>query len=233
MYCCRRFSTKAFKQDFKLMESVLKRGERLLIGQGIDAPTARRDAQTLLAHCAGLPSRNELLVDASTRYLHDANVLQQFERSLRRRSMREPLQYIVGRAEFYGREFELWPGETLIPRSDTELLVDVALELVRQDADYASSLLLVDVGTGTGCILCSLLLELPEHVRGLGLDISANALVVATRNSLRHGLFGRARFLTSDWLSNVPQSLSRNQSTLIVCNRKPLCSYVASPALNN
>jgi release factor glutamine methyltransferase len=112
---------------------------------------------------------------------------------LRRRRAGEPLQYIRGRCDFYGREF-LVDGRVLIPRPETEILVEQAVRRVPRGARVA------DVGTGSGCIAITLALERPD-LRVLGVDVSAAALALAKRNRDRLG--ARVSFVVSDLLSAV------------------------------
>ena len=111
-----------------------------------------------------------------------------------RRSGGEPAARLLGRQEFWSLEFGLGP-ETLIPRADSETIVEFALAGI---ADKAATLRLVDFGTGTGCLLLALLSELP-NATGLGIDASQGALDVASENAARLGLASRARFQPGDW----------------------------------
>jgi release factor glutamine methyltransferase len=115
---------------------------------------------------------------------------------LARRCRREPLGRIGGLREFYGRSFQLSP-ETLEPRADTETLIDAVLEIVRAEGWRDKPLEILDLGTGTGCILLTLLAELP-NARGLGVDISSPAAATAEDNAARLDLAGRARFEVRD-----------------------------------
>ncbi len=116
------------------------------------------------------------------------------ERYLARRAGGEPVSRILGRREFWGMEFKVSP-DTLDPRPDTETLVEAALAWAR---GQAGPLRILDLGTGTGCILIALLKELPE-ARGVGIDISAGARDVSHENALAHGVDGRADFRQGSW----------------------------------
>ena len=118
-----------------------------------------------------------------------------------RRLAGEPVSRIKGVRDFYGRDF-LIDSETLDPRPDTETLVDAALEAIARDGAKDRPLKLLDLGTGSGCILVTLLAELPR-AEGVGTDISARALLVAGENARRLGVAPRARFLAADWLDGV------------------------------
>lgn len=118
------------------------------------------------------------------------------EAMLARRSKREPLARIAGFREFYGRSFQL-SQETLEPRADTETLIQAVLEIVQVEGWREKPLEILDLGTGTGCILLTLLAELP-NARGLGVDISPLAVATAEQNAGRLNLSGRARFEVRD-----------------------------------
>lgn len=129
-----------------------------------------------------------------------------FEAFLARRIAREPLSYVVGVTDFFGRSFRVTRA-TLEPRVETETLVSTALEWLRSEgASCARAPHIVDLGTGSGVILVSLLAECPRAT-GLGVDISASALDVARENASRHGVQTRASFLESDWGSAVPRTV--------------------------
>jgi release factor glutamine methyltransferase len=126
-----------------------------------------------------------------------------------RRAAGEPTQYLTGKQEFWGLEFEVTPA-VLIPRPETEHVVEVALERLGARgikinlATGAPSppLCIADVGTGSGCLAVALAHELP-HAEIFATDISADALVVARRNAVRHGVANRIRFLACDLLDGL------------------------------
>jgi release factor glutamine methyltransferase len=125
-----------------------------------------------------------------------------------RRAAGEPVQYLTGKQEFWGLEFEVTPA-VLIPRPETELVVEVALERlaergIRIDSSAGASgmpLRIADVGTGSGCLAVALARELP-HAEILATDISAAALEVARRNAARHAVFDRIHFVQTDLLES-------------------------------
>jgi release factor glutamine methyltransferase len=130
---------------------------------------------------------------------HPERVLddQQVERvrlALDRRLGREPLSRIVGRREFWGLEFML-SADTLDPRPETETIVEAVL---RRFADRSAPLRLLDLGTGTGCILLALLAEFPNAL-GFGVDLSAGAARAALGNARSLGFAGRSHFIVGDW----------------------------------
>lgn len=153
-----------------------------------DAP---RDARRLLAHALGVaPDRLTLLLaDMLPEPAQD-----RFDAAVTARSARQPVSQIVGERAFFGRRF-LVTRDTLDPRPETELAVEAAIE--------EPFVKLLDLGTGTGCILLSCLAAIP-FATGLGTDVSAAALAVAQSNADRLGLAARVRFRVSDWFAAVP-----------------------------
>jgi release factor glutamine methyltransferase len=131
-----------------------------------------------------------------------------------RRCSREPMAYILGEREFWGRPFEVTP-DVLIPRPETELIVEEALELFPAGRAPA---VIVDAGTGSGCLAVTLALEFPA-ARVIATDISETALAVARRNAVRNGVAGRIDFRAGDLLEPVTE-----MADLIVSNPP----YVAS-----
>lgn len=162
-------------------------------------PDAPRDARRLLAHALGIaPER--LTLHLSEELPEGATAA--FEAALARRERREPVSHITGRRAFYGRDFRV-TRDVLDPRPETETLVELALSRV-----FARVL---DLGTGSGCILLTLLAERGEAT-GLGVDLSEAALAVARGNAEALGI-DRAEFLRSDWCEAV-----EGQFDLIVSN---------------
>lgn len=136
--------------------------------------------------CEGLLARG----DQDARPEH----LARLDNLLARRIGGEPTARLLGRQEFWSLEFGLGP-ETLIPRGDSETLVEAALAGIQH---HDAPLRLIDFGTGSGCLLLALLSELP-NATGLGIDASAETLAVAARNAERLGLAARAAFQLGDW----------------------------------
>jgi release factor glutamine methyltransferase len=118
-----------------------------------------------------------------------------------RRASREPLAYITGRQDFWDLTFEVSP-DVLIPRPETELIVEAAIELLRERSADGSPLRIADACTGCGCLAVALARELPQaHV--VATDVSEAALAVARRNAARHGVDARVRFVRADVLDGV------------------------------
>jgi release factor glutamine methyltransferase len=152
------------------------------------ADRPRFEARLLLAHALGL-SQNALIRDPSRPV--DAT---DFEILLARRTSHEPLALIVGHREFWSMEFEVSPA-TLIPRPDSETLIEAALAAF---ANRPSPRTIIDLGTGTGCLLLALLREFPTAF-GVGLDRVPDAAALAKRNAMRLGLTERSAFVVGDW----------------------------------
>ena len=161
---------------------------------------ARRDAGLLIMHALAC-DRAFLIAHGDDVIDTDAHT--KLRRAVARRARGEPLQYITGRQEFYGLDFEVTP-DVLIPRPETELLVEAALELLRDTRAPR----LCDVGTGTGCISITLLYE-RRDARAVALDISPAALAVAARNAARHGVAARLQLTVSDCFAALAPTTER------------------------
>lgn len=160
---------------------------------GID--DARLEAEVLLARALGLDRTHVL---ASLHQPLDDDDVARFEALVGRRLRHEPLAYIVGHREFYGIEIECAPG-ALIPRPETELLVDLALQEI---AKRGEPIRLADIGTGSGAIAVAVALNAP-HVRLLATEVSDDAIAVARRNIARYGLEQRVELRRTDLLDGL------------------------------
>ena len=176
---------------------------RIAAALGLAQRDARLDARVLAAHVLGVDAA--WLIAHDTDPLYDTHVAA-FESLVSRRLEGVPIAYLVGAREFYGRPFQVSPA-VLIPRPDTELLVERALAHI--PADQAVEVL--DLGTGSGCIAITLALERPL-ARVTAADRSAAALAVAQRNA--DILNARVEFLASDWFA----ALAGRRFDLIVSN---------------
>lgn len=182
-------------------------------------PEARREAGSLLAH-AMARDRTFLITHADE--LLAVDELDRFRELVERRAAGEPLQYITGHQEFFSLDFEVTP-DVLIPRPETELLVETALELLPETGPQPP--LICDVGTGSGCIIIALLHE-RARARGFALDISPPALHVAARNGARHNVSDRLTLIASDCFTALETSSAR--FSMVVSNPP----YVAALALD-
>lgn len=162
------------------------------------------DAQTLLAEALGC-DRTYLIVNFNQEL--SAETLERYGRLIARRATGEPLQYITGHQEFFGLEFEVTP-DVLVPRPETELIVEETIRLAHEMAAGKTEQrpLIIDVGTGSGCIAVALAREV-SHARVIASDISLAALRVARRNAARYGLLERIGFIASDLLSALADAL--------------------------
>jgi release factor glutamine methyltransferase len=168
---------------------LLKDGALRLDHAGIDG--AVREARLLLQAAAGIPIATQIAFPERA-VADDAAAT--FDALLERRARREPMAHILGRREFWSLAFKV-TADTLDPRPDSETLIQAVLDEL---PDRSAALRLVDFGTGTGCLLLSLLHELP-NATGIGIDVSAAALAVAAENAGALGLAPRASFQRGDW----------------------------------
>ncbi|MCX6364313.1 MAG: peptide chain release factor N(5)-glutamine methyltransferase [Actinobacteria bacterium] len=196
------------------MSDALRAATEWLRASGSRSP--RRDAELLLANARGV-DRTELF-RAPERVLTPVEE-RRFDGYLVRRQAREPVAYIRGHRAFRSIELEVTPA-VLIPRPETETLVDVALEVLAAlpgpgaAASGSYEPLALDVGTGSGCIALALAAENP-YVRLVATDVSEAAVEVARRNAARLGLGGRVDIRHGDLLDDLP---SRERFDLIVSN---------------
>lgn len=162
-------------------------------------PHGARDAEVLLAHGLGI-SREQLIL-RSDESIHAAE--KGFcEELLRRRLEHEPVAYIVGTREFWSLKLRVSPV-VLIPRPETELLVELALDLAGQQLAQHAALSIADIGTGSGAIAVALASELPT-ARLVATDISKRALSLAQINAESNGVMERIQFVESDLLRQLP-----------------------------
>jgi release factor glutamine methyltransferase len=157
--------------------------------------TAALDARLLLLTALGIPATTLVTHPDTPLTAAEFETLATFTR---RRLAHEPVARIVGTREFWGLPFRLSP-ETLVPRPDTETVVETALDLL---PDRQAPLRIVDFGTGSGCILVALLHELPRAT-GLGVDLSPGALATARTNADENGVGERCHFALSRWADAV------------------------------
>ena len=169
---------------------------------------AELDARILLGAALNLDLTG-IIAQASRKLTPaEAALLAQYAR---RRIAGEPVARILGQKEFWGLPLQLSPA-TLVPRPDTETVVELALQLLRAGGELDRSLRIADLGTGSGAILLALLSELPA-AKGFGTDISEEALQTAAANAARAGLSDRATFIACDYASGLA-----GQFDLIVSN---------------
>ncbi len=166
---------------------LIKIGSNLLREKKI--PTHILDSEILLSKTLN-KKREEILVNLD-KEISEKNI-KVFKKYLKRRSKNEPVAYILEEKEFWSKKF-LVNKDTLIPRPETELLIDELLKMYQK-----KKISILDIGTGSGCILISLLTNLKESF-GMGIDISKNAILVAKKNALLHKLSCKARFFNKSF----------------------------------
>jgi len=170
--------------------------------------SAELDARALIGAALNLDLTG--LIASATRTI-TANEAARLDEFMQRRLAGEPVARIVGTKEFWGLPIKL-SAATLVPRPDTETLVERALEILRADHGQDRALRIADLGTGSGAILLALLSELP-NAQGIGTDISADALATAEANATQLNLATRARFIRCDYATGLSGSFD-----LIVSN---------------
>lgn len=173
----------------------LRDTERRLADAGIES--ARADSRILISHATGI-ARDRLVVPGDEALSPDG--LARVAQLTARRAAHEPIALITGRREFWSLEFRVSPA-TLIPRPDSETLIEAALD---RCADRMARIRVLDLGTGSGCLLLALLSELP-NASGIGVDASADALAVAEANAVALGLADRASFAKDDWGASLSE----------------------------
>jgi len=193
----------------RAIAEIVHEGARILASAGVESP--RLEARLLLSHASGW-STEDLIRDPAAR-LAPSN----FSILIARRAAREPLAYILGWREFWSLRFHVSPA-TLIPRPDTETVVEAALALC---PDRRAPVRVLDLGTGTGCLLLAFLHERP-FAFGAGVDRSESATRIARRNARDLGIAPRSAFLCGDWGASIGGRFD------LVLSNPP---YVATPEL--
>ncbi|WP_299965645.1 peptide chain release factor N(5)-glutamine methyltransferase [uncultured Roseobacter sp.] len=173
-------------------------------------PDPARDARVLLAHAASVDAARVTLIAPED---IAPEIAERYDNLVALRAVRVPVSQLIGAREFYGRKFEV-SRDVLDPRPETETLIEAALA---QPFDTV-----LDLGTGSGCILVTLLAERPE-ARGVAVDLSEAACLHASANAARHEVAGRARVVQSDWFEAV-----EGRYDLIVSNPP----YLAADEMN-
>ena len=184
----------------KILETI-KFGSKLLRKREICSHIL--DSEILLSNVLN-KSREKILVNLDQK-LNSRNILK-FKKYIRRRSKNEPVAYILGEKEFWSKKF-IVNKDTLIPRPETELLVEKLVKLFK-----GKKISILDIGTGSGCIILSLLSNLEKSV-GLGVDVSNKAILIANKNAKRHELSNRVKFLNKSF-----ESIFSKKFDLIVSN---------------
>src|ERR1044072_25719 len=186
------------------IRSAITEGARALDAAGVNE--ARKEAASVMGYALG--SDPTFVIAHAEDELSELH-LQSFRRLVARRAQPEPLQYLTGRQEFFNLDFEVTP-DVLIPRAETEIIVEAALDVCRD----VRTPFIADIGTGSGCIVVSLLHEL-SHARAIATDLSLNALRVAQRNAKQHNVNDRLTLVQADGFAPARDG---HQFSLIVSN---------------
>lgn len=202
-----------------IAETILQGAHRL---RQAGVTEARREAGSLVAHVLG---RDRSFILSHAEDSIDEQQSERFHQYLERRVLGEPLQYITGHQEFFGLDFEV-TKDVLIPRPETELLIETALKLF----DGSGDLFICDVGTGSGCIVITLLHEL-RQAHAIALDISPTALLIAQRNAARHRVIERVEFLRSDCFAGLNLREPGQSSFDLITSNPPYVEESAIPGL--
>lgn len=183
--------------------SELTRATRLFIDSGIDTP--QLDAEVLMAHVINQP-RIHVIAHHEEVLNDEQSIL--FDEYVMRRAKREPLAYIIGSWEFWGLDFEV-DNNVLVPRADTETLVEVAMAGLKGTEPIAA-----DIGVGSGCIAISLASELPNLVI-YGTELSPKTAEIAHRNALKHGVEIQVPIFEGNLLEPLPEELKGKLDAVI------------------
>ena len=189
--------------------------------------SARVDAELLLAHTLKKPTTFLLIHDEQNicsflRFGRNDKIiffpLLRYKRLIQKRKQGIPVAYLVGHKEFYLLDFKV-NRHVLVPRPDTETLVEAVIEYIRglRSQDSGVSLKLIDIGIGSGCIPISILKNIPE-LRAIGTDISWRALRVAKANAHKHGVGDRIQLVWSDLLENIDPTEFEDTEVILTAN---------------
>lgn len=194
------------KAEIETLGGITRACQGTLAAVGVETPA--RDARLLVAAAIGLDAADFLA--RPDRCISEAE-RRSIEALIKRRCAREPVSRILGVREFFGRSFALSPA-TLDPRPDSETLIEAALEIVDEEGWRWCPIRILDVGTGSGCLLVTLLAELPLAT-GVGTDVSAAAIETANSNAVSCGVGERATFARHDALNGIEGPFD-----LVICN---------------
>lgn len=173
--------------------------------QTVGIKSANLESRILMQHITG-KSIEYLLARSEERLTEAKQII--FKNLVNRRILLEPIAYIIGYKEFYGYQFII-DNKVLIPRQDTEVLVDAILSDIKTNAELA----ILELGTGSGCIALSLLLEMPNS-NVTATDISNEAIAIARQNAIKHKVSDRFKIINSNWFEN----LEKQKFDIIVSN---------------
>lgn len=175
------------------LDDTLRAARHRLEQAGVDTPAL--DARILVRAATGIDDAGMITGGGRALPDHQETLINDW---LARRVSGEPVSRILGEKEFYGRTYKVTPA-TLDPRPDTEILIDRALEWAKAQN---RPLRILDLGTGTGCILITLLAALPD-ASGIGVDVNHDAVAVSRENAVKHGVESRCRILVGSWFEPI------------------------------
>ncbi len=175
------------------IQEYLRQATQQLLNVGID--TARLDARILLEFVTGFSAEKLLINTKSELAVQKANHYQEL---IRQRLNFKPIAYIIGRKEFYGLDFAV-NENVLIPRPDSECLVESAIKYAKQ-CNFKN---ILELGVGSGCLLLSILSNLSPEIEATAVDISAEAIAITKQNYQRLGLKNQIEFLVQNWGDNL------------------------------
>ncbi|MDR0773854.1 MAG: peptide chain release factor N(5)-glutamine methyltransferase [Rickettsia sp.] len=173
--------------------------------QTVGIKSANLESRILMQHITG-KSIEYLLARSEEGLTESEQII--FRNLVNRRILLEPIAYIIGYKEFYGYQFII-DNTVLIPRQDTEILIDAILSDIKTNAELA----ILELGTGSGCIALSLLLEMPNS-NVIATDISNEAIAIARQNAIKHKVSDRFKIINSNWFEN----LEKQKFDIIVSN---------------
>ena len=184
-----------------------------------DAPEL--DAQRIILHILKKHDTSYLLAH-SDEILSEKNIKTIVEMAEQRKTGM-PLAYILGEADFYGRTFSV-TQDVLIPRPDTEILIETALGYIKTNFSYTKNIVIADICTGSGCVAITIALEVPDaHI--IATDISPAALAIAKQNAEKHNVLDRIEFLQGDMLEPI-----KNKTIDLIVSNPP---YIATESLQH
>jgi release factor glutamine methyltransferase len=222
------------------IKEALKWGHEQLL---LSSSSARLDAEILLSNILRKPTtfllaHDEHKICSSFGFAQDDKFcipfskLWRYKRLIRKRKEGMPVAYLTGHKEFYFLDFDV-NQNVLVPRPDTETLVECVIEYIRNTggATPSSRLQLLDIGTGSGCIPISVCKNV-DGLTAITTDISRKALRVARKNIKKHGLTNRINLIHSDLLENVPPELFESKEVIVTANLPYIpADYTISPEL--
>ncbi|UCM85639.1 MAG: peptide chain release factor N(5)-glutamine methyltransferase [Rickettsia endosymbiont of Culicoides impunctatus] len=187
--------------------------------QAVGIKSANLESRILMQHATN-KSIEYLLARSEEELTQQQQTI--FENLVNRRRSLEPIAYIVGYKEFYSYQFII-NDKVLIPRQDTETIVDAILKDVKKNCSFKTELTILELGTGSGCIAISLLLEMLNaniNVNVTATDISNEAIAIARQNAIKYKVFDRFKIVNSNWFENL-----KKQKFDIIVSNPPYISF--------